>query len=113
MRGCGNGCRSLLLNLFAKNLILVWLVFNVLGSPSWRQAQATSLESQAMWNSWQCVVEYVFPAPLVQCPLLLASLRCPASMQLVCITWLRSCFCPVCLCSLRVSVLMWKPLVLL
>ena len=94
MRGCGDCCRSLLLSLFGKNLILVWLVSSVLGSPSLRQAQANSLRSQAVWNSWQCVVESLFPVSLVHCPLLLVSLMCPASIQLVCITWLRSCFCP-------------------
>ena len=106
MRGCGDCCRSLLLSLFVKNLILVWSVFSVLGSPSLSQAQANSLQSQAVWKWWQCVVESLFPVSLVHCPLLLVSLRCPASIQLVCITWLRSCFCPVCLCSLRVSLLM-------
>ena len=34
-------------------------------------------------------MESLFPVSLVHCPLLLVSLRCPASIQLVCITWLR------------------------
>ena len=50
MRGCGDSCRSLLLSLFVKNVILVRLVSSVLGSPSLRQAQANSLQSQAVWN---------------------------------------------------------------
>ena len=32
------------------HLILFWLVFSVLGSPSLRQAQANSLQSEAVWN---------------------------------------------------------------
>ena len=80
MRGCGDCCRRVLLSPFVRNLILVWLVSNVLGSPSLRQAQANSLQSQALWNSWQCVVDSLFPVSLVNCPLLLASLRCPASL---------------------------------
>ena len=43
MMVCGDCCRSVLLRLFVKNLILVWLVSSVLGSPSLRQAQANSL----------------------------------------------------------------------
>ena len=39
-----------LLSLFVKNLIPVRLVSSVLGSPSLRQAQANSLQSQAVWN---------------------------------------------------------------
>ena len=50
MRGCGDCCGSLLLSLFVKNLILVWSVSSVLGSPSLSQAQANSLQSQAVWN---------------------------------------------------------------
>ena len=50
MRGCGDCCRSLLLSLFVKNVILVWSVSSVLGSPSWSPAQANSLQSQAVWN---------------------------------------------------------------
>ena len=50
MRGCGDFCRGLLLSLFVKNLILVWLVSSVLGSPSLKQVQANSLQSQAVWN---------------------------------------------------------------
>ena len=50
MRGGGDCCRSLLLSLFVKNLILVWLVSSVLGSPSFKQAQANSLQSQAVWS---------------------------------------------------------------
>ena len=44
------GLRGLLLSLFVKNLILVWSVSSVLGSPSLSQAQANSLQSQAVWN---------------------------------------------------------------
>ena len=40
-------------------------------------------------------MESLFPVSLVHCPLLLVSLRCPASIPLVCITCLRSCSCPV------------------
>ena len=50
MRGCGDCCRSLSLSLFVKNLILVWSVSSVLGSPSLSQAQANSLQSQAVWD---------------------------------------------------------------
>ena len=50
MRGCGDCCRSLLLSLFVKNLMLVWLVSSVLGSPSLKHAQANSLQSQAVLN---------------------------------------------------------------
>ena len=50
MRVCGDCCRSLLLSVFVKNLILVWLVSSVLGTPSLRQAQANSLQSQAVWK---------------------------------------------------------------
>ena len=50
MRGCGDCCRGVLLSLLVKNLILVWLVSGVLGSPSLKQAQANSLKSQAAWQ---------------------------------------------------------------
>ena len=50
MRGCGDCCRSPLLSLFVKNLILVWSVSSVLVSPSLSQAQANSLQTQAVWN---------------------------------------------------------------
>ena len=50
MRGCGDCCRSLLLSMFVKNLILVWSVSSVLGSPSLSQAQANSLQSHSVWN---------------------------------------------------------------
>ena len=45
MRVCGDCYRSLFLSLFVKNLIPVWLVSSVLGSPSLSQAQANSLQS--------------------------------------------------------------------
>ena len=48
--GVGDCCRSLLLSLFVKSLILAWLVYSVLGSPSLRQAQVTTLQSQAVWS---------------------------------------------------------------
>ena len=50
MRGCRDCCRGLLLSLFVKNLILVWLVSSVLGSPSLKQAHANSLQSRAVWK---------------------------------------------------------------
>ena len=50
MRGCGDCCRGLLLSLFVKNVIVVSLVSSVLGIPSLKQAQANSLQSQAVWN---------------------------------------------------------------
>ena len=50
MRGCGDCCTSVLLSLFVKNLMLVWLVSSVLGSPPLKQAQANSLQSRAVWN---------------------------------------------------------------
>ena len=42
--------QGLVASLLVKNLILVWLVSSVLGSPSLKQAQANSLQSQAVWK---------------------------------------------------------------
>ena len=47
------------------------------------------------------------PVPIIisSLPFAACVIEVPACIQLVCITWLRIYFCPVCLCSLRVSLL--------
>ena len=65
MRRCGDCCRGLLLSLFVKNLILVWLVSSVLGSPSLKQAQANSLQGCPCSPLLSSIVYEMLPKQLI------------------------------------------------